>query len=110
MTYTLSGAGAGTTFEIVPATGQILTKEKLNYEAKNSYVVTVMATDPQGASDSIDITINVTDVDEVPVTPNLVVSGPNSRTYEENGTARRGRIPGCGHRLRDGQVDPSRGP
>ena len=86
LTYTLSGADAGT-FDIVPATGQILTKEKLNYEAKNSYSVTVMATDPQGASDSIDITINVTDVDEVPVTPNLVVSGPNSRTYEENGTA-----------------------
>ena len=53
---------------------------------RNSYVVTVMATDPWGAYDSIEITINVTDVDEVPVTPNLVVSGPNARTYEENGT------------------------
>ena len=85
LTYTLSGAGAGT-FDIVPATGQILTTQKLNYEAKNSYVVTVTATDPWDASDSIDITINVTDVDEVPVTPSLVVSGPNSRTYDENGT------------------------
>ena len=47
LTYTLSGAGAGT-FDIVPATGQILTTQKLNYEAKNSYVVTVTATDPDG--------------------------------------------------------------
>ena len=85
LTYTLSGSGAGTMFNIVPATGQILTIDKLDYEGRNSYVVTVTATDPSDASDSIDVTINVTDVDEVPVTPNLVVSGPNSHTYEENG-------------------------
>ena len=86
LTYTLSGAGAGTMFDIVRATGQILTIGKLDYEARNSYMVTVTATDPWDASDSIDVTINVTNVDEVPVTPNLVVSGPNSQTYEENGT------------------------
>ena len=86
LTYTLSGSGAGTMFDIVHATGQILTIDKLDYEGRNSYVVTVTATDPWDASDSIDVTINVTDVDEVPVTPNLVVSGPNSHTYQENGT------------------------
>ena len=85
LTYTLSGAGAGL-FDIVPATGQILTTQKLNYEARNSYVVTVTATDPWDTSDSIEITINVTNVDEVPVTPNLVVSGPTQLNYEENGT------------------------
>ena len=86
LTYALSGAGVGTKFDIVPATGQILTIDKLDYEGRNSYVVTVMATDPWGSYDSIDVTINVTNVDEVPVTPNLVVSGPNSHTYAENGT------------------------
>ena len=45
LTYTLSGDGAGTKFDIVPATGQILTIDKLDYEAETSYVVTVTATD-----------------------------------------------------------------
>ena len=85
LTYTLSGTDAAH-FHVVPATGQILTLEKLDYEAKKEYKVTVKATDPMGESDSINMTIEVTDVDEVPVTPNLVVSGPNPQTYEENGT------------------------
>ena len=44
LTYTLSGADAGQ-FHIVPATGQILTLEKLDYETKSEYNVTVTATD-----------------------------------------------------------------
>ena len=65
MTYELSGADAAH-FDIVPATGQILTKEKLDYEDKNEYKVTGQSDRPVG-SDSIDMTIEVTDVDEVPV-------------------------------------------
>ena len=84
LTYTLSGTDAAH-FHVVPATGQILTMEKLDYEAKNEYKVTVKATDPMGESDSINMTIEVTDVDEVPVPRVLVISGGASHTYEENG-------------------------
>ena len=84
LTYTLSGTDAAH-FHIVPATGQILTMEKLDYEAKGEYKVTVKATDPWDSSDSIDMTIEVIDVDEVPVPRVLVISGDASHTYEENG-------------------------
>ena len=87
LTYTLSGDGAGTKFDIVPATGQILTIDKLDYEAKNSYVVTVTATDttrPMGLFDSTQITINVTDVDEVPVGGLLTLIGDALHYHAEN--------------------------
>ena len=87
LTYTLSGDGAGTKFDIVPATGQILTIDKLDYEAKNSYVVTVTATDttrPMSLSDSTQITINVVDVDEVPVGGLLTLIGDASPEFAEN--------------------------
>ena len=70
LTYTLGGTDARY-FEITDAnssTGQITVKEdtKLDYETKNSYMVTVTATDPSLASTTIDVTINVTDVNEGP--------------------------------------------
>ena len=42
-----------------------MTKEALDYEAKATYSVTVTASDSGGLSDSIDVTITVTDVDEM---------------------------------------------
>ena len=84
LTYELSGADAGY-FHIVPATGQILTLKKLDYEAKNEFKVTVKATDPEGLDDTIALTINVTNVDEVPVPDILRITGDESYTYEENG-------------------------
>ena len=78
------GADAGR-FDIVPATGQILTKEKLDYEAKDTHTVTVKATDPWGLSDTIEVTINVTDVDEAPVSGLLTLTGGSSHTHAENG-------------------------
>ena len=84
MTYTLTGADAGP-FDIVPATGQILTREKLDYEQKKTYRVTVTATDPWGATGSIPVTIKVTDIDEIPVVGLLTLTGRNSYEYEENG-------------------------
>ena len=50
-------------------TGQITVgaDTKLDYESnKKSYMVTVTATDPSQAMTTIDVTINVTDVDEAP--------------------------------------------
>ena len=66
ISYALGGDDAGS-FSI-DANGQISVGEgtELDYESRTSYSVTVTATDDAGASDSIDVTINVTDVDEVP--------------------------------------------
>ena len=59
--YTLNGVDAAF-FDISRNTGQLMTKASLNYEARNRYIVVVTATDPSGASDSIQVTINVTNV------------------------------------------------
>ena len=85
-TYTLSGRDAKT-FSIIPATGQIKTRMKLDYETKNSYSVVVTATDPTDRKDTINITISVEDVAEVPdiTQGGLTVSGPSSESYVENG-------------------------
>ena len=87
LTYTLGGTDAAS-FGILRDTGQLQTKTKLDYETKNSYVVTVTATDPDGLSDSIDVTITVTNVDEAPeiIVGGLAISGPSSASYAENGT------------------------
>ena len=79
--YTLSGADAAS-FDISRTTGQLKTKASLNFEARNSYSVVVTATDPSGASDSIQVTVNVIDVHD-PVR----ITGVSSVRYAENGTA-----------------------
>ena len=78
--YTLDGADASF-FSISRNNGQLMTKASLNYEARNSYSVVVTATDPSGASDSIQVTINVTNVHD-PVR----ITGVSSVRYPENGT------------------------
>ena len=69
--YTLEGADAAS-FDIVPGTGQLQTKTGVDYNheaAKNSYSVTVKADDDNGGTDTIAVTVNVTDVDEKSVRP-----------------------------------------
>ena len=63
-------------------------RTKLDYEGKDTYTVEVTATDTYGATDSADVTINVTDVDEAPtiVVGALAISGPPTKDYAENGT------------------------
>ena len=78
--YSLGGADAEF-FGISRTTGQLLTKAALNYEARKSYSVIVIATDPSAATDSIPVTINVTDVHD-PVN----ITGALSVNYAENGT------------------------
>ena len=79
--YTLGGADAAF-FSLARNTGQLNTKASLNYEARNSYSVVVTATDPSGAADSIQVTVNVIDVHD-PVT----ITGVRSISYPENGMA-----------------------
>ena len=77
LTYSLDTASAKV-FTIVDDTGQLQTKGALNYEVKNSYTVTVTATDSAGATATTDVTINVTDVDEPPGKPDAPTVGPAS--------------------------------
>ena len=65
LTYSLSSDDAGS-FDLNAATGQLTTKEGVtyDYEAKQTYAVTVTAEDPEGASASISVTVSLTDVEE----------------------------------------------
>ena len=66
LTYTLGGTDEAS-FSIVGTSGQLRTKAALNYETKSEYSVTVSVSDGNSGSDSINVTINVTDVNEAPV-------------------------------------------
>ena len=77
LTYSLDTASAKV-FTIVDDTGQLQTKGALNYEVKNSYTVTLTATDSSGAEATTDVTINVTDVEEPPGKPDAPTVGPAS--------------------------------
>ena len=87
LTYTLEGSDAGS-FGIVPATGQLLTKDVLDYEIRNMYDVTVKASDatemdPAKRDDTIAIGVEVQDVVEPNPVP-LTVRGLAEVSYEEN--------------------------
>ena len=65
LTYALSGTDASS-FTINSSSGQIMvgTGTMLDFEDKASYTVTVRATDPDGADDTISVMVEVTNVDE----------------------------------------------
>ena len=83
ITYSLGGTDAGS-FDIDQGTGQISVKTatKLDREAKATYMVTVTARDSDDLSDSVDVTITLTDVDEGPE----IAGDDVSRDYPENRT------------------------
>jgi hypothetical protein len=92
LTYTLSGADASS-FEVssvAETEGQITVGAgtKLDYETKQTYKVTVNATDSFGESATINVTITVTDVNEGPEISlgGLGISGKSSAKYPEHGT------------------------
>ena len=66
-------------FDINRATGQLMTKSALGFETKVTYMVTVTATDPFGATATSVVTITVTDVNEAPM-----VTGGASIDHAEN--------------------------
>ena len=67
LSYSLSGTDSAS-FSLDTSTGQIKTKAALDYEAKNSYSVTVGVSDGS-LSDTIAVTVVVTDVNEPPAKP-----------------------------------------
>ena len=76
LTYSLSGTDAAS-FDLDTSTGRIKTKAALDYEARNTYSVTVEVTDGETNSgqpdtstdDTIAVTINITDANEPPTAP-----------------------------------------
>ena len=96
--YTLSGADAGlfrvrqddTTTTDADEGGQIevAAGTELDHESRTSYMVTLTAEDSFGASDTIMVTIMVTDMDEAPeiMEGGLAITGPSATDYAENGT------------------------
>ena len=72
LTYALSGTDAAS-FDIDMGSGQLMTLAALDYETKATYSVTVTASDSGGLSDSIDVTITVTNVDEMEPQPGTVL-------------------------------------
>ena len=81
MTYSLEGTDAAS-FDIDAKTGQIKTKAGVtyDYETKASYSVSVRATDPLGASDTVLVRIEVTDVNEKPE----FAGDTDTRSFAEN--------------------------
>ena len=79
--YGLSGVDAAS-FSIVSTTGQLKTKAPLDYEKKNAYAVTVIASDGNGGTGSIGVAINVTDVNEN--NPPVFAENNTTRSIPEN--------------------------
>ncbi len=78
LTYTLGGADMAS-FDIASTTGQLMTKDPLDFETKASYTVTVTASD--GTDDAmVTVTITVTDVEEPVVAGDTDGNGMISKT------------------------------
>ena len=82
LTYSLSGVDAAS-FGIVSTTGQLQTRDPLDYEEKNAYSVTVLVSDGNGGTDAIGVAINVTDVEENNA-PVFVEGSATERSIPEN--------------------------
>ena len=63
LAYDLRGDDAAA-FRIHALSGQLLTKAPLDYEAESSYTVRVTAADPSLAEDTVEVTIDIINVDE----------------------------------------------
>ena len=70
LTYSLGGADAGS-FQIVPGTGQIGTRDGITYdhEARDTYSVTVEARDVHSATDRISVDIHIVDLGSICASP-----------------------------------------
>ena len=92
LAYTLGGTDVAS-FAIDPDTGQLMTMAALDYETKASYEVMVTATDPEGASDMITVTITVTNEDE-PGRVTFWRDGADANNRRDNGWGHVNRVGG----------------
>ena len=85
--YSLSGTDAGS-FSINSSTGQLSSSTQFDYETKNSYEVTVTVSDGRGGTDSISVSISVTNDPSDDITPNSAPTftdgGSTTRSIAEN--------------------------
>ena len=65
LTYSLGETPDDNVFDIVSTTGQLRTKDALDFETKSSYQVTITVSDSKDGSASITVTINIDDVIEI---------------------------------------------
>ena len=91
LTYTLEDADAAS-FDFNAATRQLSTKSGVTYdhETTPSYSVTLKADDDNGGSDTLAVTITITDVEEPPgrpAAPSVSSVGGNTTSLEVNWTA-----------------------
>ncbi len=100
ITYSLSGTDADT-FGIVGTTGQLWPFQSFDHETKSSYTVTVTATNESGATASITVTIDITDVNE---SPRFSEGSTTTRSIAEN-TASNTNI-GTAVKAKDPEDDP----
>ena len=63
LSYSLSGTDASS-FGIDRSIGQLIVKHPLDFETQSVYEVTVRVSDDRNASDDVDVTITITNVDE----------------------------------------------
>ncbi|RKU06842.1 hypothetical protein C6503_25110 [Candidatus Poribacteria bacterium] len=84
LTYRLGGTDAAA-FTIDGTTGQLRANTSLDYETKSSYTVTITVSDGT-LTDSITVTINVTDVNETPANnaPEFTEDTSATRAVTEN--------------------------
>ena len=85
LTYSLGGADVAS-FDINRSSGQLQTKAELDKETKDTYTVTVTATDPSGETATAMVTIKVTNMDEPPMIMlgGLAISGMGRVDYAED--------------------------
>ena len=78
--YTVGGDDVYS-FTVDESTGQLKTKSALDFERQSGYTVTMGVFDPKGASDTIIVTITVTDVPDVPlaVPPDQIIAVVDSK-------------------------------
>lgn len=71
LTYAITAGNTNNDFAIDSSTGQITVANSPNFEAVNSYSLTVTATDVGGGVGTGTITVNIANINEPPVTSNL---------------------------------------
>ena len=79
LTYSLGGTDA-TAFDIDDTSGQLKTRDPLDFETKSTYTLTISVSDGS-LSSSIEVTIHITDTDDAPV---FTDGETTTRTVAEN--------------------------
>ena len=82
LTYTLEGVNKDH-FTIESGTGHLRTKDPLDYESRNSYSLTVRATDTAGGSAAVSVTIDVENENESPARPGAPTVNPIAGSTSE---------------------------